>query len=366
VAASQDDGGTRSERVGLKHQRNTAVEHFIGIDVSLEQSSVCVLNANGHIVREVKIASEPEALVAFCRELKLPVTRIGLEAGPLRQWLHTGLTSAGFDTVLLETRQVKAALSAMVVKTDRKDARGIAHLLRMGWYRPVHCKSVPAQEVRALLAGRKLLLCKLRDVELSMRGLLRGFGLKIGQISKGRLEARIRELIAGHSMLEQVIQPLLQAREVLNRQFHALHRAMLALVRHDAVCRRLMTVPGVGALVAITFTSAVDDPARFPRARALGAHFGLTPKRYQSGETDVVGGISKVGDEAARTALYQAAHTILTRPGRYSSLKRWGMEVAKRRGLRRATVALARKLSVVLLRIWTRETVFRFGRPAAA
>jgi len=160
VAVSHRDGGTRSERVGLKHQRKTAMEWFIGIDVSLEQSSVCVLDAGGKIMREAKIASEPEALVAFCRELELPVTRIGLEAGPLSQWLHAGLTSAGFETVLLETRQVKAALSAMVVKTDRKDARGIAHLLRMGWYRPVHCKSVPAQEVRALLAGRKLLLGK--------------------------------------------------------------------------------------------------------------------------------------------------------------------------------------------------------------
>jgi len=366
VAVSHRDGGTRSERVGLKHQRKTAMEWFIGIDVSLEQSSVCVLDAGGKIMREAKIASEPEALVAFCRELELPVTRIGLEAGPLSQWLHAGLTSAGFETVLLETRQVKAALSAMVVKTDRKDARGIAHLLRMGWYRPVHCKSVPAQEVRALLAGRKLLLGKLRDVELSIRGLLRGFGLKVGEVSKGRLEARIRELIAGHPMLEQVIQPLLRAREVLNQQYHVLHRAMLNLVRHDAVCRRLMTVPGVGAVVAITFTSAVDDPTRFSRARAVGAYFGLTPKRYQSGETDVVGTISKAGDEAARTALYQAAHTMLTCPGRYSSLKRWGMEVARRRGLKRATVALARKLSVVLLRIWTSESEFRFDRPVAA
>jgi transposase len=344
-----------------QHQRKTAVTHYIGIDVSLERSSVCILDGSGKIVREAEVASEPEALLAFCRELGLPVTRIGLEAGPLSQWLHTGLTSAGFDTVLLETRQVKAALSAMVVKTDRKDARGIAHLLRMGWYRPVHGKSVPAQEVRALLAGRKL-----RDIELSMRGLLRGFGLKVGEVSKVRFEMRIRELIAGHGMLEQVIEPLLCAREALNRQYNVLHRAMINLVRRDAVCRRLMTVPGVGAMVAITFTSSIDDPARFPRAIAVGAHFGLTPKRYQSGETDVVGAISKIGDEAVRTALYQAAHTMLTRSGQFSSLKRWAMEVARRRGLKRATVALARKLTVVLLRMWTSETEFRFSRLAVA
>jgi transposase len=342
------------------------VEHYIGIDVSLESSSLCVVDATGKIVREARVASEPEALVRYCRELGLAVARIGLEAGPLSQWIYAGLTKAGFEAVLLETRQVKAALSAMTVKTDRKDARGIAQLLRMGWYRPVHCKSPPAQELRALLTGRKLLQTKLLDIELGIRGLLRGFGLKVGAISQGRFEARIRELIAGQAMLERVIEPMLHARESLSREFHALHRAMLAVVREDAVCRRLMTVPGVGALVALTFTSAVDDPARFSRARAIGAHFGLTPKRYQSGETDIVGSITKIGDGMARAALYEAAHVMLTHASRFSSLKRWALDVAKRRGLRRAKVALARKLSIVLLRIWTTGGVFRFGKEAVA
>jgi transposase len=342
------------------------MEHYAGIDVSLEWSSVCVVDATGRIVRETKVASEPEALVRFLRGLGLPVTRIGLEAGPLSQWLHAGLTRAGFEVVLLETRQVKAALSAMVVKTDRKDARGIAQLLRMGWFRPVHCKSPPAQEVRALLVGRKLLQGKLQDVELSIRGILRGFGLKVGPVSKGRFAARIRELVAGQGMLERVIEPMLRAREALRAEFHALHRAMLSIVRHDVTCRRLMTVPGVGALVAVTFTSAVDDPARFRRSCSVGAHFGLTPKRYQSGETDVTGGISKVGDALVRTALYEAANAMLTRAGKFSTLKRWGLEIAKRRGMKRAKVALARKLAAVLHRMWVDGSDFRFGREAAA
>ena len=342
------------------------MEYYAGIDVSLKESSVCVVDASGKIMRETKVASEPETLVAFFRQLGLPMTRIGLEAGPLSQWLHAGLTQAGFDVVLLETRQVKAALSAMVVKTDRKDARGIAQLLRMGWFRPVHCKSPPAQEVRALLAGRKLLQCKLLDVELSIRGILRGFGLKVGMVSKGRFAMRIRELVTGQPMLERVIEPMLRAREALRAEYHALHRAMLGIVRDNATCRRLMTVPGVGALVAITFTSAVDDPARFGRSRTVGAHFGLTPKKYQSGETDVTGGISKVGDAMVRTALYEAANVMLTRAGRFSVLKRWALEVAKRRGMKRAKVALARKLSAVLHRIWLEGSEFRFGKEAAA
>jgi transposase len=342
------------------------MEHYAGIDVSLERSSVCVVDATGRIVCEDKVASEPEALARFFAGLGLALTRIGLEAGPLSQWLHAGLSETGFEAVLLETRHVKAALSAMIVKTDRKDARGIAQLLRMGWYRPVHCKSPPAQEVRALLVGRKLLQGKLLDVELGIRGLLRGFGLKLGEVSKGQFAARVRELIAGQPMLERVVEPMLRAREALRCEFHVLHRAVLAIVREDAVCRRLMSVPGVGALVAITFTSAVDDPARFRRSRSLGAYFGLTPKRYQSGETDVTGGISKAGDTMVRTALYEAANVMLTRAGKFSTLKRWALEVAKRRGPRRAKVALARKLATVLHRLWVDGREFRFGKEVAA
>ncbi len=227
------------------------MEHYAGIDVSLKESSVCVVDATGTIVREVKIASEPEALVRYFDELGLAVSRIGLEAGPLSQWLHAGLVVVGRDAVLLETRHVKAALSAMTVKTDRKDARGIAQLLRMGWYRPVHAKSVPCKDTRAILVGRKLLQGKLLDVELSIRGILRGYGLKVGEVSRGRFEARIRELIAGHVTLETVIGAMLTARTALWSEFTKLHREMLKIARADKICRRLMSTPGVGALVAL-------------------------------------------------------------------------------------------------------------------
>ena len=340
--------------------------HYAGIDVSLKDSSVCVVDGTGRIVREAKVASEPEALIAWFGELGLAVTRVGLEAGPLSQWLHAGLSEAGLEAVLLETRHVKAALSAMVVKTDRKDARGIAQLLRMGWFRPVHRKTADAQEVRALLVGRKLLQSKLRDIELSIRGILRGFGLKVGEITKAKFAARVRELVAGQAMLETVTEAMLTAREGLLAEFMTLHRRMLALARADAVCRRLMSAPGVGALVAITFRTAVDDPGRFQSSKAVGAHFGLTPKRYQSGETDVPGGISKVGDAMVRTALYEAANAVLSRPVRFSGLKRWAMAVAQRRGLKRAKVALARKLACILHRMWLDGTEFRWGKEATA
>ena len=191
------------------------MEHYAGIDVSLELSSVCVVDAQGKIVRETKVASEPEALVAFFASLGFAVKRIGLEAGPLSAWLHAGLKRAGFDTVLLETRHVKAALSAMMVKTDRKDARGLAQLIRMGWFRPVHAKSMGSQEVRALLVARKQLLGRLIDVELSIRGILRGFGLKVGVVTRKGFEGRIRELVTGHITLERIAGAMLSARATL-------------------------------------------------------------------------------------------------------------------------------------------------------
>ncbi len=341
------------------------MDYYAGIDVSLATSSVCILDATGRIVREAKVASEPEALVAFLAGCGHRLARIGLEAGPLSQWLHAGLVEAGLPAVLVETRHVKAALSAMRVKTDRNDARGIAQLIRMGWFRPVHAKALPAQEVRLLLTARKQLQAKLLDLEGGIRGLLRGFGLKVGPVGAAGFERRIRELVAGQATLERVMEPMLRARQALRAEYATLHRDLLRIVRTDDVCRRLMTVPGVGAVVAATFTSALDDSARFRRSKDVGAHLGLTPRKYQSGETDRTGRITKAGDAMARGMLFEAANAMLTRVARFSALKAWATRIAGRRGM--AKVALARKLAVVMHRIWVDGTEFRWGRePAAA
>jgi len=342
------------------------MEHYAGIDVSLEQSSVCVVDATGRIVREAKVASEPEALVGWFRGLGLEVTRVGLEAGPLSQWLYVAMRDAGLPVELLETRHVRDAFKAMPVKTDRKDARGIAQLMRLGWFRPVHCKSLPAQETRALLTARKLLQSKYHDAEMSLRGVLRGFGLKVGQTTARSFAARIRELVSGHPTLTTVAEALLAAREVLGEQLRKLEKRLRDQAREDERTRLLMTTPGVGVIVALTFVAAIDDPGRFRSSKAVGAHFGLTPKKYQSGETDVTGRISKVGDAGVRTALYEAANVILTRPVRGSGLKSWAARLALRAGMRKAKVALARKLAVVLHRMLADGKPFAAERAAAA
>jgi transposase len=326
--------------------------HYAGIDVSLECSSVCVVDGAGKILREAKVASEPEALIAWFRSQALTVERIGLEAGPLSQWLYAAMHEAKLAVELLETRHVRDAFKAMLVKSDRNDARGIAQLMRLGWFRPVHCKSIEAQETRAVLTARKLLQSKLRDIENSLRGVLRGFGLKVGKTTERTFAARISELVAGHPGLAPVAQALLAAHAVLLREFNGLDKQVQKLARLHPQTRLLMTTPAVGPIVALTYTCAIDDPTRFRSSKATGAHFGLTPKKYQSGQTDYSGRISKIGDASVREALYQAAHVMLTKPVRNcSALKGWAMRIARRAGMRKAKVALARKLAVVLHRM---------------
>ena len=335
------------------------MDHYAGIDVSLESSSVCIVEGNGKIVREGKVASEPAALIDWFVASGLSLTRIGLEAGPLSQWLYAGLRAAGLTVELLETRHVRDAFKAQPVKSDRKDARGIAQLMRLGWFRPVHCKSLGAQEVRAVLTARKLVQSKLKDVENSLRGLLRGFGLKVGKTTPKTFAGRIRELVAGHPNLEMIGQSLLSVREVLRREFNAFEKRVRAISRSDAKARLLMSTPSVGPIVALTYASAIDDPARFRSSKQAGAHFGLTPKKYQSGETDYTGRISKIGDAAVRTALYEAAHVMLTKPVKgCTELKSWAMRIAKRAGMNKAKVALARRLAVIMHRMLLDGTSF--------
>jgi transposase len=341
------------------------MNYYAGIDVSLEQSSVCVVDASGKIIREAKVASEPQALIDWFGSLGFDLVRIGLEAGPLSQWLYAGMKQAGLAVELLETRHVRDAFKAMPVKSDRNDARNIAQLMRLGWFRPVHCKSISAQEVRAMLTARKLVQSKLRDIEMSLRGTLRGFGLKVGNTTLPRFAARIRELVGENETLQIIAESLLAVHAVLLREFRGFEKRLRLMARSNVEAQLLMTAPGVGAIVSLTVASAIDDPARFKSSKQVGAHFGMTPKKYQSGETDITGRISKIGDKGVRTALYQAAHIVLTRPVKGSALKSWAMRLAKRVGMRKAKVALARKLAVILHRMLADRKPFAFAATAA-
>jgi transposase len=342
------------------------MEYYAGIDVSLEASSLCVLDASGKIIKEAKVLSEPEALIAWFKALPFALARVGLEAGPLSQWLYAALKQAGFAVELLETRHVRDAFKSMPVKTDRNDARGIAQLMRLGWFKPVHCKSASAQETRALLTARKLVKGKLLDVEMSLRGVLRGFGLKVGRTTKAGFAARIRELTEHHPALKAIAKGLLAVHEVLLKELNGFEKQVRKQAKGDARTRLLMTAPGVGPIVGLTYVAAIDDPARFSSSKTVGAHFGMTPRKYQSGEIDITGRISKIGDKGVRTALFEAAHVILTTPVKGGALKSWAAKLARRAGLQKAKVALARKLAVILHRMLADGVPFDAAKAAVA
>ena len=341
------------------------MDYYAGLDVSLEETAICVVDGTGRIVKEARAASEPDALAAALRQIDLPLERIGLEACSLTAWLHDGLRAAGLPAICIETRQANAAMKTMPNKTDRNDARALAQIMRTGWFRQVHVKRRECRLWRSLLVARRTVLNEMRSIENVVRAILREAGLKLGTPGRPAFAGRVRELAGDDPLVMQFVEPLLAVLATMLTSLASLTKQVLDLVRKEQVCRRLMSVPGVGPITALAFRATIDRPDRFRRSRDVGAHLGLTPARYQSGETDIQGRISRCGDELARTALYEAAHTLLVRSKKWSSLRAWGMKIARHRGMARARVAVARKLAVILHRMWSDGAEFRWGKDPA-
>lgn len=342
------------------------MKYFAGMDVSLEETAICVVDETGRMIKEARAASEPDALHALLASFNLSFERVGLEACSLTAWLHGELTSAGWPAICIKSRHAKAAMGAMPNKTDRNDARAIAQIMRTGWFKAVHVKTPTCRSWRSLLVARRTVLNEMRTIENVVRAILRETGLKLGTPARKDFIVRVGELIAGEKGLAMMIEPLLEILATMLREFTRLTKQVLVIVRDEPVCRRLMSVPGVGPLTALAFRATIDQPEQFKKSRDVGAHLGLTPRRYQSGETDIQGRVSRCGDELARTALYEAAHSLLIRSKKWSALRAWGMQIAKRRGMARARVAVARKLATILHRMWIDNADFRFGREQPA
>jgi transposase len=336
--------------------------YHTALDVSLRSVSICVVDDDGKLQYEGKAASDVADIVNCLKRFSPLIDSVGFEAGALTQYLTYGLQAAGYEVICLEARQVAAALTAMRNKTDKSDARGIAQILGTGWYSRVHVKRMESHLTRALLSSRKTVLKKCFDLENEIRGLVRLLGIKLpSPLKHGAFDAAVREGIKPNMKLAQALIPLLDARLALYRTYLQLDNQAKALVREGVVCQRLMTAPGVGAITALTFKAGVDNPTRFRRSRTVAAHFGLTPRRFQSGETDNLGRISKAGDPDVRAALYVAAHALIVRSTAWSSLRAWGVQLAKTKGHRRAVVAVARRLAVVLHKMWVDGNDFRCG-----
>ncbi len=334
------------------------MEQYVGLDVSLKETSICVLDGDGEIICEGTVYSDPEAIAEFVKTKALHAKRIGLETGPTSTWLWHELRALGLPVICIDARHAKAALSMQINKSDRNDAVGLARIMQCGWYKEVRVKSVACHEIRAVLNSRGLLVKIKRDIENQIRGLLKNLGLRIGKAGGNVFSRRVEALVADQSLLQETARALLAVRESVRREIADLHRRLLALAREDKDSRRSMTVPGIGPITALAFRSAIDDPSRFRRSRSVGAYIGLTPRRHASGEVDWSGRISKCGDRMLRTYFFEAAGVLLTRVAHWCKLKVWGHRLWKRIGFKKAKIAVARKLAVILHRMWRDQTDF--------
>ena len=331
---------------------------YIGLDVSLRSVAMCVVDLKGGIVEELNLPCEVEPISAHIRAAGYEVERLGFEAGAMSQMLFHGLVDEGFETVCMESRQVAAALSATRNKTDKTDARGIAHILRAGWYNPVHMKSRASHDIKALLAARKAILNKCIDLENEIRGLFKAFGIRLpSHVSRLRFDEKVRPIIKADDALRFALLPMLEVRGHLCDACRLMEQRVIVVSRNDPVCKLLMTAPRDRPHHSAVLP-AIDDPTRFRSSRLVGAHLGLTPRRVQSGEMDNPGRISRAGDKDVRATLYNAANSLLLRSTRTSSLKTWGLKLIRTKGRRKARIAVARKLAVILHRMWVTNTPF--------
>lgn len=337
------------------------MEQYVGLDVSLRHTAVCVVDRSGQIIREAIAPSDPEAIATFIRANTTNVSRVGLESGPTSTWLWTELDRMGLPVICIDARHAKAALKMQISKSDRNDAVGIARIMQTGWYREVRVKGLDSHAIKAVLVGRALLVKIKRDLENQIRGLLKNLGLVIGRAKMSTFASRAKELIEDKPALIAIVEPLLKAREVIEQQVADLDRKVMRWARSDDQVRRFMTAPGVGQITALCYLATIDDPTRFRKSRNVGAYVGLTTRRYASGEIDWTGRISKCGDKLLRSYLFEAANVLLTRVAKWSKLKAWGLRIAKRSGIRKAKVAVARKLAVILHRMWIDGTEFQWS-----
>jgi transposase len=339
--------------------------HYVGLDVSQKTTAVCVVDAAGRRLWRGQCATGPERIEQVVRCQAGDDAQIGIETGPMTPWLVHELRGRGLEVACLDARHARAALKMQLNKTDQNDAEGLAQIMRTGWYRSVHVKSLEAHHARALLGARAQLVGMTTRLSNHIRGVLKTFGMLPGTMRGLSFERRIEALLADRSDVAPIVRPMLAAWRQLREQIATFDKAVRALVKASSTCRLLMSVPGIGAVSVLAYVSTIEDPRRFARSRAVGAHLGLTPRQYQSGEVDRSGRISRCGDTLARTLLYEAAVVILHRVKRASSLKDWALAIAKRSGVGKARVALARKLAVILHSVWCSGEPFRWSEPAA-
>lgn len=335
---------------------------YAGLDVSDKTTHVCVVDVEGRVLRRDVVASDPGVLAKWLNRHCAAVVRVVLETGPLATFLYHGLAEQGVAVECICARHAKGVLSVRSNKSDVHDAEGLAQLARTGWFKRVHMKASATHIDRAALRIRAQLITARTSMANQLRGLLKLFGLRMGTArTPSRRAERLAAFYSQRPDLKALFAPLIASMEMIEEQLRTSSRLLEDRAAADPVCSRLMSVPGVGPITALTYTACIEDPHRFARSEDVGAYGGLVPRRNQSGERDTSGHISKAGDPMLRSALYEAANIILSRVKRPFALQKWGKTIAEAKGAKHARTAVARKLAALLHSLWLNETEFRWA-----
>jgi transposase len=318
-----------------------------------KRTAVCVIDAAGKIVWRGMVDTHPEMIEAALKRFSGKFSKVRLETGPFTPHLFRSLAAMGYPMVCMDARRAADAIKSRRIKSDKGDAWALAEMLRTGWFTSVHVKSVDSHRLKTLLGARDQLVKVKRPLGNQTRGLLRPFGIKLpSRAGMKKFAEAAYHATRNDPLMHASIKALLEALASIEAQLAKLDDELKELSRRNEIAWRLMSVPGVGPITALAFIAAIENVERFRRTRDIGAYLGLTEKRYQSAETDIGMGISKQGDAMARHYLYEAANVLLTTVKKRFALRNWGLKLIKTIGPKRARVAVARKLAVLMGRMW--------------
>ena len=349
-----------------KKTRRSPVKHYVGLDVSMKETFVCIEDEVGKIIHQGKVHTDPELIAIYIKKFQISIEKVGIESGSISHWLVDELKKKNIPAICIDSRKMAAVLSVQINKTDKNDARGIAQAMRCGLYREVTQKSQYAIEVGTLIGCRKLLVAQKVQTTNAIRGFLKTFGIRLEATSDGNFIKKVRDklsknLAATHIMATKSIETLLCSLETIYEKLKNLTKQVEELAQSNDAAQRLMGIPGIGAITVMNYMAEIDDPKRFKKSRAVGAYLGMTPRQYSSGESVYQGRVSKCGSSEMRCLLVEAATVLLTRSKKWSKLKAWGLKIQRKHGFKKASMAVGRKLAVIMHKMWIDEASFIYG-----
>jgi transposase len=343
------------------------MKHYIGLDVAMKRTFICIIDESGKIIHEGSENTDPTLLADYLQKIGLEVALVGFESGSLSHYLLNGFKERALPAICIDARKMSAILSLKINKTDKNDARGIAEALRSGMFTRVHHKDQESVDRGVILVARRTMINQRTQLKNCVRGLLKSYGVRLGSVGSARFSrATKNHLLQLEKTVQLSFEALLSTFDHLTLEIEKLDKKLLEISSRDKDIKLLLTIPGIGVITAITYKAEIFDPHRFSDSRSVGAYLGMTPTQYSSGETQKQGKISKCGSKELRFLLVEAGLVVITRTKKWSKLKAWGLKLMRKKGAKKAALAVGRKLAVIMHKMLIEQKEFIYGEEKAA